>query len=114
MNLKDRLPWLKVEDKNDEGVAEREVVSPDSGVLSEDPDNMATSPQSPAGGIPVHLQNGDDQSPDFPELPTKDYPKELPPKDYPQKSERHRKQDVQKDLLTDSDYYALMTNATAN
>ena len=150
MNLKERLPWLKdrapikEETTEDEqpGAADndREVVSPDSGVmdhLSEGEDVVGQPPehehsesrtiveQSPThhtqtkhtDEIPVHLQNGGLDT--LPALPPRDYPKQLPPKDYPKmanlEGQPHTAETgYQNDLLADNDYYSLMMDGTVN
>ena len=157
MDLKERLPWLKEEAAKRRaksiaeeagtgdggtpmgeggGGGERDVVSPDSGVMEQlgeagfdsdianlSPEHTHTTPQhllhtskSPED-IPVHLQNGElehgTQTDITPDLPPRDYLIQFPPRDYP-KSESRKHGAARNDLLDDDDYYTLMLNAAVN
>ena len=113
MKLSEKLPWLpagagKEEDMGEEG-GEREVVSPDSGVVDHLSDELPESNGHEDGqlpAIPTHLQNGGEEVPQFllePLTPPPDYPRKVPPQDYPRGGVA-----PQGDLLADNDYYALM------
>lgn len=149
MDLKERLPWLKeqtaelraksvIEEAGtgdvgsptgaSGGVEERDVVSPDSGVMEPlsdaglDSDGTNVSPEHTHNqlpgpeDIPVHFQNGELEhgtQTDTPNLPPRDYPIQFPPKDYP-KSETRKKGVAQDDLFGDDDYYTQMLTAAVN